>query len=83
LNYELINLIINLMFLKNSTALLKNVQLNTVKPLGLCLNQSRTRTTCSGDGREKSVKTAMERYFRIDPKVWIRSQPGNSKFHRK
>ena len=27
-------------------------------------------------GKEKSVKTAMERYFRIDKRIWIKSQPG-------
>ena len=37
----------------------------------------RTRITCSKiDGREKSVKTAMERYFRLAKRVWIRAIPG-------
>jgi hypothetical protein len=39
--------------------------------------QIRTRITCSKkEGKEKSVKTAMERYFRIDKRIWIKSQPG-------
>ncbi len=48
-----------------------------MNPLNFNLNQIRTRITCSADGREKSVKTAMERHFRIDSKIWIRAQPGD------
>lgn len=36
----------------------------------------RTRTTCSKLGKEKSVKTAMHRYFRINKRIWIRAIPG-------
>ena len=39
--------------------------------------QIRTRITCSKrEGKEKSVKTAIERYFRIDKSIWIKSKPG-------
>jgi hypothetical protein len=31
-------------------------------------------------GKEKSVKTAMTRYFRVDKRFWIRSVPG---YHRR
>ena len=48
-----------------------------MNPLNFNFNQIRTRITCSADGREKSVKTAMERHFRIDSKIWIRAQPGD------
>lgn len=41
------------------------------------MEQVRTRITCSKNtGKEKSVQTAMERYFRIDKRAWIKSQPG-------
>ena len=36
----------------------------------------RTRTTCSKLGKEKSVKTAMHRYFRVNKRIWIRAIPG-------
>ena len=45
------------------------------------IDQIRTRITCSRTkGKEKSVKTAMDRYFRIDKRVWIKSQPGWHQF---
>ena len=56
---------------------MNNLHLENKNLLTYNLNQIRTRITCSGDGREKSVKTAMQRHFRIDSKTWIRSQPGN------
>lgn len=52
-------------------------KLNIVKNVSVCLNQIRTRTTCSRqEGKEKSVKTAMQRYFRLNERIWIRAQPG-------
>ena len=47
------------------------------KATNCLIEQTRSRITCSKiDGKQKSVQTAMERYFRIDKRVWIRSQPG-------
>lgn len=45
------------------------------------VNQVRTRISCSKyGGKEKSVKTAMQRFFRIEDKLWIRAAPG---FHHR
>lgn len=45
------------------------------------LNQIRTRVTCSRvDGKQKSVKTAMDRFLRLGKKVWIQSQPGANSY---
>jgi large subunit ribosomal protein L35 len=45
------------------------------------MQQIRTRITCSkNSGKEKSVKTAMERYFRLGQRIWVRSQPA---YHRR
>lgn len=55
-----------------------------LRPVQNVMNEFvRTRISCSKmDGKEKSVKTAMERYFRLAKRVWIRSMPGleNSTF---
>jgi len=43
------------------------------------VNQVRTRISCSKyGGKEKSVKTAMQRFFRIEDKLWIRAAPGKA-----
>lgn len=48
-----------------------------LNPVKFVFDQIRTRTTCSKTtGKEKSVKTAMHRYFRLGKRVWIKSQPG-------
>ena len=41
----------------------------------------RTRTTCSRNGKQKSVKTAMHRYFRINKRIWIRAIPGKNYYN--
>lgn len=41
------------------------------------LEQVRTRITCSRSlGKPKSVRTAMDRFFRLDKNLWIRAAPG-------
>jgi hypothetical protein len=45
------------------------------------LEQTRNRVTCGrSTGKEKSVKTAMARYFRISKRIWIHAAPG---YHHK
>ena len=56
---------------------LTNLTRQSINGVQCVLNQVRNRTTCSKtDGKEKSVKTAMERYFRLGKRQWIRAQPG-------
>lgn len=52
------------------------LQSSQVSPTVLTEPLVRTRTTCSRNGKEKSVKTAMHRYFRINKRIWIRAIPG-------
>ena len=60
------------MFFGKATGLLKSGFTGLVE-------QVRNRVTCSKrNGKEKSVKTAMKRFFRIDDKLWIRPSPGES-----
>ncbi|CAF0975447.1 unnamed protein product [Brachionus calyciflorus] len=48
-----------------------------LNPIKCVIDQVRTRITCSKlNGKEKSVKTAMDRYFRLNKRVWIKAQPG-------
>ena len=76
-NLFLLNINLMLPFKSSSASLLK-----MMTPTFLT-EQIRTRITCSKrEGKEKSVKTAIERYFRIDKSIWIKSKPGKFLFRK-